>query len=213
MKKISASLQRTVRKISLFNGLAPSELRLLLGACRQSTVEQGETLCRAGEASKELYVLLSGAVNVNTEDGVKVGRVKAVNTVGEMGFITYAPRSATVAASERTTVLSLSRQALDEILARHEAMRAKVYQNIIWLLSQKIIAGNVQTRDMRVAQMRQKRRIAELQQRLDFAMEMVVQECGVDREAVERKLDKGVDESRSLEVEAIEVENVGPVEG
>ena len=207
------SLQRIVRKIQLFSGLSPGELTVLLRSCRQGSVAAGDVLCRAGEASRELYVLLSGAMDVVTEDGIKVGRAKAVNTVGEMGFITRQPRSATLIASEQSMVLRIEKKSFDELLERHEAIRSKVYQNIISLLSQKIIAGNVQTRDMRVAQMRQERRVAELQQRLDLAVEMVVQECGVGREAVERKLGEGVDESRSLEVEATEVGDVGPIEG
>lgn len=64
----------------------------------------GETLIEAGEAGGELYILVSGALQV-TRDGVDLARIGEPGAlVGEMSVVLGLDHSATVRATEPTEV-------------------------------------------------------------------------------------------------------------
>jgi NTE family protein/lysophospholipid hydrolase len=93
---------------------AELELQLLAGG--QLVMEQG------GE-SNALYIVISGRLRVvhdyATADERKLYEIGRGQTVGEMGLITGARRTATVCALRDTLVARLSRENFDRLLAKH----------------------------------------------------------------------------------------------
>ena len=76
--------------------------------------QAGEVICSQGEAGDRMYVLQSGRAQVlRSEAGrdVVVGELRAGDIFGEMSIFDRRPRSATVRAEGRATVLTLDKRA------------------------------------------------------------------------------------------------------
>ncbi|GAB3159201.1 Crp/Fnr family transcriptional regulator [Amycolatopsis sp. NPDC004378] len=91
--------------------LAPADRAELTRAARRSRYPRGETLCREGERSSAVLVLLSGHVRIvhSTPDGreVVVGVRSRGDVIGELAAIDAQPRSATVEALDDVEVLEV----------------------------------------------------------------------------------------------------------
>jgi hypothetical protein len=111
----------SLRSAPIFSRLAPEGLAQLARACSEEEFAPGENLCVEGEQGNEVFILLTGDVNVwiNDDEGEKiVNSERAGGFIGELAVLDPAPRSATVRAGrEGTRVLRLDgeafRQALD----------------------------------------------------------------------------------------------------
>ena len=124
--------------------VAPDESRshMLMGALFRSIgdegarelARQGEIMdfppdvpvIRQGDPSDHLYVILQGAVVPVTEEtnglrgGIRMGVLESGDFFGEIGLLTGQPRNATVCTLIETRVLALDRQAVWQLLSRHQ---------------------------------------------------------------------------------------------
>ena len=76
--------------------------------------QAGEVICSQGEAGDRMYVLQSGRAQVlRSEAGrdVVIGELQAGDIFGEMSIFDRSPRSATVRAEGRATVMTLDKKA------------------------------------------------------------------------------------------------------
>ena len=80
-----------IRKIEAFRGLEPDQAANLLKLFRPQTVKRDEQILKAGDLSREMFVLLRGKLKVTTEGGEKLGEILPGLSVGEMGAITGRP--------------------------------------------------------------------------------------------------------------------------
>lgn len=102
-----------LRKSEVFAEIEDRELALLATMFERRVLEPGDTLCRAGDEAKEVYVVASGRVGVRGQANGKrrrttVATVGPGSVIGEYGLVTAdARRTATLAAVTRTEVLSL----------------------------------------------------------------------------------------------------------
>lgn len=91
--------------------LTPADRRALAESATRRAYRRGETLCREGDRSSVVLVLLAGHVRIvhGTPDGreVVVGVRGAGEVIGELAAIDAQPRSATVEALEAVEVLEL----------------------------------------------------------------------------------------------------------
>jgi CRP-like cAMP-binding protein len=97
-----------LRKVPMFGGLNPAELKLLAFTSRVVRFAPGESLMRKGDPADCAYVILEGEVEIlgETSAGEFVIAVQGRNAViGEMGVLSDAPRSATVRATEARRAL------------------------------------------------------------------------------------------------------------
>ncbi|MBZ5562621.1 MAG: cyclic nucleotide-binding domain-containing protein, partial [Acidobacteriia bacterium] len=98
----------------------------------------GEALCIEGEPGDEVFVLLSGEVEVLRGDGAeerRVGGEKAGGVLGEMAVLDPAPRAATVrAGAEGTRVLCLGGDTFREALGANPS----VARGVIRALAQRL---------------------------------------------------------------------------
>jgi hypothetical protein len=95
--------------------------------CHNQRFAQGEILCRAGEDSDQLLIIIDGQLEVSMPQ--EDGSLKVVNhcsrgeTIGELGVLSQTSRSATVAVeSAEASVLTLSDRDLDYLLKRNPSM-------------------------------------------------------------------------------------------
>ncbi len=120
-------------KVPLFRYLSYAELIKVLDLVKLHSYESGKLLIEEGATSNEMFVLVSGAVEV-----VKSGHVIAErgrgDFIGEMGLLDNAPRSASVRTSEATTVMAIARKDILNLLRQDSQIAVK----FLWALNQEI---------------------------------------------------------------------------
>jgi diguanylate cyclase (GGDEF)-like protein len=105
-------LASILASIPLFRKCSPEQLSVLVRHASEQVYPSGHVIARQGEASDNLWILLSGRVRVveATSDGqaeMLLGELGRAEIFGELGILRDQPRSATVIAVDRTQCLVL----------------------------------------------------------------------------------------------------------
>ena len=99
----SAERASLLKQVPIFADVDKQYLDLIADYMEQRNFAPGATLCRQGEESKEVYLIVQGdatlEVDRNGQSDV-LGRVGPGDCVGEMGVLGNQPRSATVVAGQ-----------------------------------------------------------------------------------------------------------------
>lgn len=124
------AIEGAVAGSTLLSGLAPDEIQQLLAPAEHVTLEPGEHLFRQGDASDSAYLVTSGVLSavLDGESGQSqsVGSVRAGESVGEMGVLTGAPRSLSVVARTRATLLRVDGRGFQAVCLNHPALLLKL---------------------------------------------------------------------------------------
>jgi len=119
---------------TLFQGLTDAERTVLDSAMMQRFIPAGQPLVRNGEPSDALLVLMAGSASIMITDSagheIRLAGVRRGATVGEIGFLDGAPRSASVVAQEDSTVAILGRDAFDTLRHSHPQIVHRILSNI-----------------------------------------------------------------------------------
>lgn len=130
------------QKIALLAGLSPKQIRSILEASRLSIHNPGEILCEYGGRSDRLLVLLNGQLEILGEGSTLLATILPVATVGEMGFLTRKPRSATVRAQAQSQVLAIDYLSFMKLVEGDYRLQARIYRNAVRLLAERLSDAN-----------------------------------------------------------------------
>ncbi|SVC56383.1 uncharacterized protein METZ01_LOCUS309237, partial [marine metagenome] len=119
-------LIQVIRKISLFDGLGPTQIQKVLAACGPRRLEEGEVVCVANTPGDEMYILLSGEAVVYAPDDSEIARIQPVATIGALSIVTKQPRTSAVKATQASNVLVFKKLALDMALKTDADAQAKI---------------------------------------------------------------------------------------
>jgi CRP/FNR family transcriptional regulator, cyclic AMP receptor protein len=112
---------------ALFGSLGEPDLASVAASCVRRTYAKGQFLCYQGDPGDRLFIVAGGLVKVTLTseqgDEMVLATVGPHEVLGELAVIDQAPRSASVVAVVRTTVLMLSRPVLLQLMASHPAVR------------------------------------------------------------------------------------------
>ncbi len=186
----SRTLLETIKKISIFRDLSPSQVREVLGLCHPRTIKAGEVVCARGKESNEMYILISGELGVIGEKDERLASLQPITTVGEMGIFNRHRRSASVEALEESKVLVIERMPLEALLRADGALRVRIYQNVVEILSSKIINDNVRTRDYVAQRVLAMKELRGLRKRLDGAVDLLIEKAGLAAEEARALIDE-----------------------
>lgn len=131
-----------LKPLPIFVGLKPNQLQSLFQLCKREDYTPGQVLCEYGAPSHRLFVLAKGRLEVLAEDGGHLATIEPVSAVGEVGFITGKPRSATVRAQEPSSVLALEGCDFESLVEKDLELRASIYRNVIRWLGEKLCDAN-----------------------------------------------------------------------
>ncbi len=131
-----------IRRVPLFQRLKTDQALILLKASERRSVDARETLCKYGEPSLEMFILLSGELSVRTREGVQIAKIAPIAPMGEMGIFTEEPRSATVTALQPSTLLVLTKAQIDMIMRRNPEIEIAISRNLIEILSERLRNAN-----------------------------------------------------------------------
>ena len=136
-------LHALLGSISLFQYLPDERIGMLLDQCSKLTLEEGDILCRQGEISDALYILVFGKLGVRMETSSPVAFIDPVSTIGEMGVFTGMPRSATVQAFLRSGVLKLKSDDIHTLIDGDPGVGVTILSRVIGILSDRLSSGNI----------------------------------------------------------------------
>lgn len=123
-----------ISKVAPFSYLAEEEILEIVDSFTWFTALGGKTLIQQGDASDELFIVVSGALGVyiRVAGGEQfVGRIGPGEVVGEMGLISGEPRSATVRCLRDAECLAIAKREWDAFTARHPGALLAITKTLI----------------------------------------------------------------------------------
>ncbi len=167
-------------RIPFFTDLPEDELDRIMAQLEIVNVKSGEILFREGDPGENMYIVVSGDLEIlmapDTDNELILNRVPQGEYIGEMSLVTGAPRTASVRAHGDVVLLSMSRAQLLDLLHKHPQLAS----TMVSVLSHRLDNTNVSTfRDLT-----EKNR--QLQQAFDELK--AAQELLIEKERLEREL-------------------------
>ena len=120
----------------LFEGIEGAQQEELFSLMFERTVEPGTNVITQGEEGDNFYVVDSGACDV-VVNGSNVGVCKNGDSFGELALMYFAPRAATITATETTTLWAMDRITFRSMLfdrANEKREQYKQFLNSVPLL-------------------------------------------------------------------------------
>lgn len=112
-----------LQTVELFAGLTSEQLADIIEVGRATVYQKGDVILNRGDQSTEVYVLLSGQVEVVSElseNATSYVILGAGQSFGEMALLDAGPRSAAIrCVSAEAQILALGRDALLTFWQRH----------------------------------------------------------------------------------------------
>src|SRR5487761_1597653 len=124
------SVTTMLEDVPLFSSLSKKNLASIANASTKRSYDVGETIAREGESGIAFYLILSGRVEVRRGKKLlsKLGRGQFF---GEMALFDKQPRSADVAAIEKTVCLLLTSWAFEGLLADHREVAKSLTRELV----------------------------------------------------------------------------------
>ncbi len=117
---------RPVPKSPLFEVLADEERAALVAEMEVETHDEGSVVITEGDPGTSMYLIASGGVKVYTRGTggtVYLANLGEGDFFGEVSVLTGKPRTATITAAQRTELLRLDKEKLDNALAKYPGIR------------------------------------------------------------------------------------------
>ena len=124
---------------SIFRTLSESNLKDLVSLLRLRKFSPGESIINKGDPGRNLFIILSGLVDVVDEDGISITKLRNGEVFGEMSLISGDPVGATIKVIEPTTVLYIKGQDFLKVLNRFPSLQMYFAR----LLSRRLAKSNV----------------------------------------------------------------------
>ena len=122
----------------MFQSLGESDLDALAGVTRQITAERGELIVSQGSAGESLYIVARGQIRVYLSDEtgkeIILGLEGPGAIFGEIAVLDRQPRSASVAAMERTELLVIEGREFRQLLEVHTGLSLGVIAALAGML-------------------------------------------------------------------------------
>jgi HEAT repeat protein len=124
-----------LREVPLFAGLSPVELKQIAGISGEHYFTSGEVFARQGELGDEMFIVVSGEVEVRMrrEDGTEVVITRRTpgEFVGEMSIISNQPRMASLAAVGNVRVLCVEKSHFESVLRERPEVSLALIQALV----------------------------------------------------------------------------------
>lgn len=134
-----AIIQFLILNIPILARLKDKELKIIIKYMNLIKVIPGETVFKEGDTGDYVCFVVDGTLDVvkksETGESIVISTLSRGGSIGEMAVIDELPRSATVKARTKSTLITLSQDNFNYILAEHSTTGVKVLKGIARLLS------------------------------------------------------------------------------
>jgi len=128
-----------ILNIPILARLKDKELRTIEKYMNLIDVIPGQTVFKEGDRGDYVCFVVDGALDVVKEsasgESIVIATLSKGGSIGEMAVIDELPRSATIKARSKSTLITLSQENFNYILAEHSAIGVKILKGITRLLS------------------------------------------------------------------------------
>lgn len=132
-----------IQRIPILKGFSNEQVEKVLAVCAERTYEEGEALFREGEESRNMFILLSGVLQVQTPTGGEIATIRKMGVVGEMGVFTDMPRAASVVARKQSQTLCIGKEELFGLIVHDQGMGYRIYRNITHIFAERLRDENI----------------------------------------------------------------------
>jgi len=124
----------------------PDDASELMRRCVRLEVTAGQTVVSAGEVADSMHFILDGRVGVMVAaDNGGTTRVRSLGrytTIGEMGLVSQAPRSATIQAEVASVLYALTAREFEAIKRDHPALGQKLLTYFVSVMAERLTFAN-----------------------------------------------------------------------
>jgi len=128
-----------ILNIPILAKLKDKELKTIQKYMNLVDVIPGEIIFKEGDRGDYVCFVVDGTLDVlkrsETGESIAISKLSRGRSVGEMAIIDELPRSATVRARTKSTLITLSQENFNYILAEHSTIGVKILKGIARLLS------------------------------------------------------------------------------
>jgi CRP-like cAMP-binding protein len=124
---------------SIFQTLDQHNLKEIVSLLKLRKAATGETILKKGAPAQNLYILLSGVVDVLDEEGLKLSSLRKGDVFGEMSLISGEPVGATVKVVEPATIIYIRGRDFKQILNKFPSIQMYLAK----LLAQRLAKSNL----------------------------------------------------------------------
>ena len=124
--------------IPLLEGIRFADAKRLVKAGTVLRCKAGDRIVRAGEVGREMFVVLSGAVEVQGDAGNALTTLGAGALFGEIGLFSQSPRTANVVAKQDVEVLVLTQDFITRSMKSMPEVAAALLFNLSRILSARL---------------------------------------------------------------------------
>lgn len=149
LKRNSSHGDRSVlgflRKIPLFEGLSRWQLKQVSELLYSRSYEPGEYLFEAGQPGAALFLIQTGRVSVEVDEGtqqVVFAELEPGSFIGELALLDKSPRSASARAVESTQALALLRSDLEDLIQKEPEITTHIYKALAMVVGERLKATN-----------------------------------------------------------------------
>jgi SulP family sulfate permease len=118
----------------------------LIGRCQRIEVAAGEIIVSAGDTADSMHFILDGRVGIMIPAGEdRTTRVRSLGrytTIGEMGLVAQALRSATIQAEVASILYVLNRHQFEAIKRENPALGQKLLTYFVSVMAERLTFAN-----------------------------------------------------------------------
>src|SRR3989339_959774 len=140
-------LVEAIRKVEIFSDIDNEQAQYLLSLCSKVTVGQNDFLCRKGDETERMFILIKGEMIVKLNNSTVISTIRPVNPIGEIGVFTGESRTADVVATEESLLITIKKSDIDSIIENAPELGIKIMRRVIKTLSGRLIEDNRRIRE------------------------------------------------------------------
>jgi sulfate permease, SulP family len=118
----------------------------LIGRCQRIEVDAGEVIVNAGDAADSMHFILDGRVGIMIPAGdgrtTRVRSLGRYTTIGEMGLVSQALRSATIQAEVASVLYALNTHQFEAIKSENPALGQKLLTYFVSVMAERLTFAN-----------------------------------------------------------------------
>lgn len=132
----------TLKDAYLVAGLKDEEIAQVAALANVKLYRSGDCIAQVGDASSELFIILSGSVKITTQDGDLLGEAGPNSVIGEMGLVDAQPCNGNVACVGPVSVAAIPMAELRKLMSRNRDWGFVMLSNISRVLAARLRQTN-----------------------------------------------------------------------
>ncbi|MBF0452783.1 MAG: cyclic nucleotide-binding domain-containing protein [Candidatus Magnetomorum sp.] len=143
-----------LRDFEIFQGLMTREINIILEISQLMSISAGEDVLKQAELSMDLFLLITGRLNVsmayssmNARRFQKIAVLKSGDIFGEIGFLEGKRRSANITSIDGSKILKVDGMKLHEVFELNQHLGYVMIRNIALVIARRLVDINFQLRN------------------------------------------------------------------